>query len=1449
MPIDSDTTIGWMLPEPPVYFSDLAFRRVLELELGLEAGTWISSRQLAQLTAISHLSYLDERLPHNIVDLRGLRKAERLKSLTLAAHEIKTIAPVIGIELSSLHLGWNQIRDITPLAGMSRLTELSLHDNAIVDISALVLLENLRVLDLSHNQLKDISHLGSLTQLNELRLTANPLVSIGAISSLINLEALYLDYTGTQDISPLRTLTSLDRLSLNRNRIVDLTPLAELTSLRLLYLSWNAITDVEPLASLTSLRNLNLGVNRIADIESLSKLVNLVTLRLFENEISDVSALASMTGLRNLSLHSNYIVDLGPLSELTNLISLELAANYIEDITALGSLTSLQVLRLNKNSIVSVDSLSTLSELITLDLRTNYVSDISALSNLTDLQTLLLDSNQVVEIDALLELSNLSRVSLRANPLSQRAQTQVIPELQARGIEIDFAPTSIFRDSRGRSTTYSISEKTSSGKAHGVLIFVHGNVADTSVGILDRKLREVARLAQENDLIGVLIASPEAWDRNLPWRAPNMNGSATRFWNYNEDVDLLHEMLQTDFGGNLLVDKNRVFLYGESQGTCFLHQFLKRWGHKYRGGLLAHCGCIDGGLDPLWHAGRQTNDEFRVLVSATTGDFLHKVSRLAYDYYHVTLGLESYGDLSRAGGHCGDGDVSMSAALHWLRTGEGLNEQSDKPAHLTRVSLADRVVGLAVDSDGALWFAQQELSGADRSVSLWRSVDRGGTFELVGRHPFEVYDLDVAGNGLFLTTAEAGIQRSLDQGGTFEFVDVKTETGNAWIRGSHYTLMGWPYVGGSPVLVSTGNDTLLLLAGRFFDEPERILVSEDLGDSWRIESTPERKHDEHVLGPDPLFLDEEHWNLWLARPIKWLATDSKLDWIEIPELSTALDSVAWDGTALLGFGRNESNRTWWTAADVASSWSEKTMPDSVVEAVGVWGYLDERLTALGHGDVLLFGGGSEGHLYNGHSDAWRHIRGGHAIGRSVHKVAVDRVRGDVYVSDSRGIFRLDARFREGTVDLPAFSDSDADGIPDDIDAFRDDEAEYMDTDGDGVGNDTDLDDDGDGVTDQLDDAPLDKDEFEDLDFDGVGNRSDNDKDGDKIPDGLDWFPLDPDETFDTDGDGVGDWEDLDDDNDGVDDVEDAFPRYAGEFADSDGDNIGDSSDPDPASSTLDSALHLTAAHGDWIRARATTIELSKTPFPDVSYPETRGDSQHYGRLLLGEQQSNEIAVMLSTQDGNRTQLLHFDRNADRNLANDGPPILVEASWVQDNWHEAWVMVSYESGISLPYHLNTYRFQVTVSGIDDGHAWLLIPASGRATRAFLPDGPTVSLVAIDGDGNAVFTDEEDYICLDANQNFHFEGCGSGGAEQFPYGENIVVDEVEYKIETVPSGYTVSIEKVEDATSTYSRSNASPSTTQRGMETSDDRGVTRETFYSPLLERRVEEHQSSREYTHN
>mgnify|MGYP003625030083 CR=1 FL=1 len=161
---------------------------------------------------------------------------------------------------------------------------------------------------------------------------------------------------------------------------------------------------------------------------------------------------------------------------------------------------------------------------------------------------------------------------------------------------------------------------------------------------------------------------------------------------------------------------------------------------------------------------------------------------------------------------------------------------------------------------------------------------------------------------------------------------------------------------------------------------------------------------------------------------------------------------------------------------------------------------------------------------------------------------------------------------------PNLTDPDDDtnyitGIGDDVydlfDDFPKDPSEWLDTDNDGLGDNADTDDDADGVPDSFDAFPLNPQESLDTDNDGLGNNADHDDDthrytgeGDGVLDVYDAFPLDPLEWLDTDFDRIGNNADLDDDSDGVFDVDDAFPLNFNVNSDQDGDGTGDAQDPD-----------------------------------------------------------------------------------------------------------------------------------------------------------------------------------------------------------------------------------------------------------------------------------------------
>lgn len=129
----------------------------------------------------------------------------------------------------------------------------------------------------------------------------------------------------------------------------------------------------------------------------------------------------------------------------------------------------------------------------------------------------------------------------------------------------------------------------------------------------------------------------------------------------------------------------------------------------------------------------------------------------------------------------------------------------------------------------------------------------------------------------------------------------------------------------------------------------------------------------------------------------------------------------------------------------------------------------------------------------------------------------------------------------------------------------------VDTDGDGIGDESDGDDDGDAVADGVDAFPLDAGESADADSDGTGDNGDADDDNDGSSDTADVFPRDAFETGDVDADGTGDNADADDDNDGLPDADEAQRRTSPTDMDSDDDGLADGAETrtDPARADSD----------------------------------------------------------------------------------------------------------------------------------------------------------------------------------------------------------------------------------------------------------------------------------------
>ena len=273
------------------------------------------------------------------------------------------------------------------------------------------------------------------------------------------------------------------------------------------------------------------------------------------------------------------------------------------------------------------------------------------------------------------------------------------------------------------------------------------------------------------------------------------------------------------------------------------------------------------------------------------------------------------------------------------------------------------------------------------------------------------------------------------------------------------------------------------------------------------------------------------------------------------------------------------------------------------------------------------------------------------------------------------------------------------------------------------------------------------------------------------PNASDAFPLDLREWRDTDADGIGNTLDDDDDNDGLPDASDPQPIVGTD----DGRNLAFVSLNGPVSGYT--GTHLQArAHVHAARPAA------------IVYPAPQGHSQSYQFLELGNNSDARFEIMVDSfvrpescpavllpqlcdieqfaAAGYRSSYFQYfqdqfvriwiDRNRNRDLTDDGPPLLT--AWNMEraggvSWTtEAVLEVPYASGQVLPYAI-----VISPRSLPGGLQYS--GASVWRGEVEAPSGERVLATAVDGDVDGLFDSrsdaqldkKRDFVCLDLDRN--------------------------------------------------------------------------------------------------
>lgn len=116
---------------------------------------------------------------------------------------------------------------MNPLSDLINLETLSIRNNKVKDITPLKSLVNLTCLHIYENQIEDISAIKELRNLEEFNFSKNKVKDLSPIAGFENLNILFGYQNKVEDVTPIITLTNCYIVNLSQNSVIDVSPLKE----------------------------------------------------------------------------------------------------------------------------------------------------------------------------------------------------------------------------------------------------------------------------------------------------------------------------------------------------------------------------------------------------------------------------------------------------------------------------------------------------------------------------------------------------------------------------------------------------------------------------------------------------------------------------------------------------------------------------------------------------------------------------------------------------------------------------------------------------------------------------------------------------------------------------------------------------------------------------------------------------------------------------------------------------------------------------------------------------------------------------------------------------------------------------------------------------------------------------------------------------------------------
>lgn len=222
------------------------------------------------------------------VTVADIEKCAHLDNFFAGFSKLETLEPFARMPgLRKLDLRFSAgIKDLTPLAGLKNLEELTIWGTGVTDLTPVKDLPKLRRID------------AKMTKISDLR-------PVAEMKNLVALDVLMAPVT---DIAPLKDHPALSEVVLCSTKVTDIAPLYDYA------------------AQVTYLDLCNTGFPKVGE---LARFKNARKLKLWGLKIKDASVFAGMADLRYLDLRNTPISSLKPLEKLEKLETLIVAETKV----------------------------------------------------------------------------------------------------------------------------------------------------------------------------------------------------------------------------------------------------------------------------------------------------------------------------------------------------------------------------------------------------------------------------------------------------------------------------------------------------------------------------------------------------------------------------------------------------------------------------------------------------------------------------------------------------------------------------------------------------------------------------------------------------------------------------------------------------------------------------------------------------------------------------------------------------------------------------------------------------------------------------------------------------------------------------------------------------------------------------------------------------------------